>query len=393
MYKYFLIFLFSVFSFGGDYTDSQTGVIWSCPTNQYTAFGYDDGNANMSGASCPTNADSNQVTFQSSYDQGNYCFKMYHTGSSVYLAYCSRADCADGINSDTGECAVPQTCPVGTHNTSQDEEVMVCRCDNGQDRYDVSGTWTGCEEAVCPSTSPQNSYPLVLQNVDSATCSKLYNAVLGFSTEYAQIDGVISCCWSDSVPPHTDPCPPNFMQDENGQCQEIPSLSDSCPTGSYYSIIEKQCKEWFPESNATNDQSGINDGLNSDGTIRDSNSSSYYSGGGSEDLDSNSSIKLEFNEDEVNDMLSDYSDKVKQKIDEFIRDNTSDFFKLYAIEIPTVDGCGCTNPSYNFTISGHTYQGEIDTFCSSATTILETTKPVLWFVFLVTTLLMFFRGN
>ena len=320
---------------------------------------------------------------------------------AVKISEITRLTCAQDspFEPSTGQCLPPPpTCPPGTHNISEDVEVLECRCDSGYDTFDLSGNWTGCEEIQCPVTSPINSYPLVLQNVDSATCYKLYNGVLGFSTEFQQIDGVVSCCWSDAVVPDESPCPPNFMEDSNGVCKEIPTFDHDCPTGTYFSIVEKECVTWGSDNNTSgtskDDQSGTNDGLNSDGTMRDSNSSWSYNGGGSELLDENDSlVKLEFNDDEVNDMLEDFKKEVKEKFDTFIRDNATDLFTLYEISIPISPDCACVNPTYSFSIRGKSYVGEIDTFCPNATSLMEFTKPVLWFVFLITTLLMYFRGQ
>lgn len=392
---FFLVVILSNFLIANTLiTDPDTGVQWSCPVS-YPSNAPDGDTANpnvYTAGACPSDDWFTPV-----------CIRSYQTSSPTYFSSCSRVEpCPDGqtedLNSSTGCSAPNPQCPSGTHNISNDVEVLECRCDSGYDTFDLLGNWTGCEEINCPANSPQNNYPLVLQNVDSATCYKLYNSVLGFSTEYQKIDNVISCCWSDTVVPEESPCPTNYIEDNNGTCKEIPTFDHGCPTGSYYSIVEKDCVLWGFDDNTSgtskDDQSGTNDGLNSDGTMRDSNSSNYYNGGGSETLEDNESlVKLEFNDDEVNDMLEDFKKEVKEKFDTFIRDNATDLFTLYEVSIPLAPDCACSNPTYDFSIRGKSYVGEIDTFCPNAIALMEYTKPVLWFVFLITTLLMYFRGQ
>ena len=338
-----------------------------------------------------TNPANGVITSINAYGGYHSTLGCYITGTKVTLGDTKTCPIDTELNLNDCSCTEPPpTCPDGQINVSDDVEVLECECDNGYPMiYDVNTSTYNCQTPTCPPNSPQQGLPLKYEGVTMDTCTKLFNGVLGFSSEWIS-SGDLSCCYSDSAKIEDDPCPTNHILSGSGECVEIP-ISEECPRGSYWSIIEKSCVEWFPESNTTNDQSGSNDGKNSDGTTRDSNNSDYYSGGGYENNLSDF-VTMEFNEDEVNDMLSDYSDEVKSEFDDFISEYTSELLTLHEIRVPTIESCGCTDPSYDFSVMGSSYSGTMP-ICGNMETLMGYTKPVLWFVFLVTTLFMFFRGN
>lgn len=338
----------------------------------------------------------NTVTEEIPWDGNTYVkyTSVYYYCTSVAPTCTGEEVYVPATSTSPAECSAPPLppCPDGQ---SYDEASEGCICETGYPLY--GGLNEGIVECVQPSCPAidDNNYPLKLENVSYSTCADLFNPVLGYGFNFvSDPNSPLTCCYSDTVKNIDDnsSCPVNHILNQDGLCTPIPDSADddtSCELGSYWSRVEQSCLPFYSEdANATDDQSGSDDGLNSDGSTRGSGETTSYTGGGDES-NSTDRVLLEYNEDEVNDMMDKYSNTIEKSFIDFIVSNTKELVSLYTISIPSVPSCGCTNPSYDINLLGHGYSDTID-ICSPMADLLDILKPILWFFFLIGLLFNFF---
>lgn len=292
----------------------------------------------------------------------------------------------------------PPACPPGQHDDLSSSEVVHCVCDSGYPTYDVMTSGIKeCVQPTCPPTSPDKSLPLKMENVDYATCAKLFSPILGFDFEFLpDPNSSLTCCWSDSAKSpdgnsSEGDCGLNRTLDNNGNCVDIPRIEHDCPAETYYSYSDDTCLPIYPNSDGNQSQGGSNDGVNSNGSIREDGDDTYYNGGGSESNESEK-VLLEYNDDEATNMTDAFTNTLTKKFGDFLQKTGVDILKLYTISIPTMPSCGCENITYDFNLLNAQRSGTID-ICSPMSQLFSILKPVLWFFFLIGMLFNFFMGR
>jgi len=100
---------------------------------------------------------------------------------------------------------------------------------------------------------------------------------------------------------------------------------------------------------------------------------------------------MEIDEAVATSELNGFKDGIVGEFDQKITQAFSeDLFTLFSISIPSVGTCGCTNPTIDLDLS-FTSATTTPDLCGTLDSFFAIVRPLLWFVFLVGTLLFFFR--
>jgi len=295
------------------------------------------------------------------------------------------------LNSPTHECIdPPELCPEGQHNEETDIELPPrCVCDNNLPRYINDDGFEVCQVPECPIN--YNGKALRQQNQTYEQCNAAFPGRL-YDVDYITDIG-ISCCYAttrsfdDNSTP--EPCMTGYTRNNAGVCIEDilpPDDEPLCEDGQTWDNFSQTCID-NPDASSDGDGEG---GAGSDG--EDYNETSDpYSGGETGDINTEN-ISLEYNAEEVNEMLEGYTRDTRSVFTDFVTSNSGDLFSLYKISIPTLPSCGCSNINIDMSIAGHSVHEVID-ICSPLQSVLDIFRPMLWFVFLVGMLFNFLRGD
>jgi hypothetical protein len=286
-------------------------------------------------------------------------------------------------------------CPPDQYNATGDIEVPDCQCKNGMPK--INGE---CQTPTCPTEN--GGLPLVAENITEQFCQNYSNPVLGVVASYiAYNDGYndISCCYSDS-PAEPDECPPNHIKNSFGICEPIPPTADNNDTDN--NETDNPCLDGFvwhnnqcllpeqvnPENNET-DNNGNSSGDNNGNSSGDSGNSS--NGISPEDgNESNSTMQFLYDDNLVNEMINNNDDFIKGEYSIKVNEIFTSLREIHTVNIPFNPSCGCDDPTFEFDFFGKHYSKNIE-LCTPFDTILEYTKPVIWFLVILGLIFHFYR--
>jgi hypothetical protein len=199
----------------------------------------------------------------------------------------------------------------------------------------------------------------------------------------------------DNVTANPNSCPEGYEKNILGECVKIPEVIELEPElDENGTEITPECADGY----TWNENLGRcllttvkPDDLNGSGSFE--SETDEYGNTGDVNVSGTNVGTLAYNEEVVNADLEKYGAETESMFGDFLGQYTKDFTTLYAITVPTPSSCGgCTNPTYNFSVMDKDFSGDIDV-CTPTEQILDYTKPLLWFGFLIGLLFNFFRSS
>ncbi|MCB5268141.1 MAG: hypothetical protein LHW46_08555 [Candidatus Cloacimonetes bacterium] len=348
------------------------------------------------------------------------------------------------------DCPVPNSSPNAPGDLGS-----YCLCDPGfTPKYSLLGELQACEEKKCPPADGEK--PLRATDIDYDTCFNLAGGFTDFSFSeiddqtccyvsdtntspvpddscppgtYKAIDG--SC-----VPDEKNDCPPNYFwsstietclpetnttdpdsptnpendggggggADDKSDTEKLfdPDNEKQCTDDQYFSWYYNQCVNKYT-GQPDYDKTDINQTKQDNGLFIPSIPYDPRTGGlpsapdtnttnPDDTNDTNQTVVPTYDVGLVDQFLTSYSEKVSDITGGVVSDYMSKVLVINTVDIPVSPSCVCTDYTFSGTLFGRSYN-QTFAICDTLRSILDFIRPALWFVFIISMLFAFLRGE